>query len=95
MAEWVGPEADTDLRRERNISVSHQALNIRTPIRDQSLHVEVLVQMIRPDVPAISQAQANEKETDHHFSMSDHRVFPGWFIYPVWCTAATICVCPL
>jgi hypothetical protein len=84
MAEWVGPEADADLRRERNISLCHQALNIRAPIWDQSLHVEVLVQMISPDVPAISQTQANEKETDQHFLMSDHRAFPCWFIYLVW-----------
>ena len=46
VAEWVGPEADADLRRDRNISVSNQALNIRALIRDESLHVEVLVQMI-------------------------------------------------
>ena len=95
VAEWVGPEADADLRRDRNISVSNQALNIRALIRDESLHVEVLVQMISPDVPTVSQAQANKKETDNHFSMSDHHAFTGWFIYLVRRTAATICVCPL
>jgi hypothetical protein len=95
MAEWVGPEADADLRRDRNISVSNQTLDIRALIRDESLHVKVLVQMISPDVLTVSQAQANEKETNNHFSMSDHHAFTCWFIYLVRRTAATICVFPL
>ena len=59
MAERVGAEADADLWRDGDISLCYQTLDIRALVGDQGLHVEVLVEVVGPDVPASDQGGHN------------------------------------